>query len=343
MNHPAALAVIAAAATLSAGLAGGCDRAEAKPGDVLVFAGYTAGRDGFTRVIAEFRRHWKSKTGREIEVQTSYLGSGAQSRAVAAGFEADVVALSLEADVARIVKAGLITHDWKKGPGGGMITNSVVVFAVRPGNPKGVRGWADLVRPGVEILTPDPRMSGGAQWNVLAAYGAARRGKTTGFAGDQGARAYLAALSANVKVLDKGARESIIQFENGIGDVAITYESEVLAGRIRGRKTDFVLPDSTILIENPAAVVDVYVDHRGRRAAAEEFLTFLHSPAAQAIFAESGLRPTHPEIGAKSAGLYRRPADLFTVEEFGGWGKAAPEFSGPDGLYTKIAAGRKAE
>lgn len=339
-----AVAAVVSAAALSAALAfaGGCGKAQAGDADVLVFAGYTAGRDAYSRVISEFRNHWKAKTGRDVDVRASYLGSGAQSRAVVAGFEADVVALSLESDIDRISKAGLITHDWRDRPHRGFVTASTVVFAVGKGNPRGIREWADLLKPGTAVLTPDPRMSGGAQWNVLAAYGAARRGKVSGFsADDAGALKFLSALFAGVKVLDKGARESIIQFEHGIGDVALTYESEVLAGRVRGRDVDYVIPDSTILIENPAALVDVFAERHGSRAVAEEFLAFLRSPAAQAIFADSGLRPMHPEIAAKAAGVYKTPADLFTIREFGGWKKAAPEYFGPEGVYTKLATGRK--
>ena len=194
-----------------------------------------------------------------------YLGSGAQSRAIVEGFEADVAALSLEADINRIEKAGLITQDWKDGPTKGMVSDSVVVFAVRPGNPKGIKDWADLAKPGVQILTPNPKTSGGAMWNILALYGAAKRGFVEGVPAndDAAATAFLTSVLKNVTVMDKGARESITNFEKGVGDVAITYENEVLVGQQGGQDYEMVIPRSTILIENPVAVVDSYADKHG--------------------------------------------------------------------------------
>ena len=182
-----------------------------------------------------FQKYWKDKTGQTVTFEESYQGSGAQSRAVVEGFEADIVALSLEADVIRIEKAGLITHDWRSEPFGGMVSTSVVAFAVHEGNPKNIKDWADLTQENLEILTPNPKTSGGAMWNILALYGAAKRGKVAGYtADDEGAQKFLLDVLNNVTVMDKGARESITNFEKGIGDVAITYENEVLVGRQAG-------------------------------------------------------------------------------------------------------------
>src|SRR5688500_16788543 len=213
----------------------------------LTLAAYTTPREAYAEIIPAFQAYWKEKTGQTVIFEESYQGSGAQSRAVVEGFEADVVALSLEADVNRIEDAGLITHDWRSEPYGGMVSTSVVAFAVREGNPEGIQDWADLAKPDLEILTPNPKTSGGAMWNVLALYGAAKRGHVEGFsADDQGAQDFLLAVLQNVSIMDKGARESITTFEKGVGDVAITYENEGLGGQKAGVKYELVLPSSTI-------------------------------------------------------------------------------------------------
>jgi len=214
------------------------------------------------------------------------------------------------------------------------------VFAVRKGNPKGITDWADLSKPGVEILTPNPKTSGGAQWNILALYGAARRGFVDGVPkGDEAAAtAFLQAVLKNVTVLDKGARESITNFEKGVGDVAITYENEVLVAQKGGLDYDMVIPRSTILIENPVALVDTYVAKHGTRTVAEAFLAFLQTNEAQLIFAEYGLRSVDAEVAKATAEQYPAVADLFTIAEFGGWDKATPEFFGDAGVFTKTIA-----
>ena len=181
----------------------------------LILGGYTTPREAYGKaIIPAFQKYWKEKTGRQVDFQESYQGSGAQSRAIIGGFEADIAALSLEGDINKIADAGLITHNWKSGPDGGMVSTSVVVIAVRQGNPKGIKDWADLARPGLNILTPDPKTSGGAQWNINAIYGAALRG----FAGvpkddKDAAQEFLKSVFRNVSILDKGARESITNYE----------------------------------------------------------------------------------------------------------------------------------
>lgn len=305
--------------------------------DRLTLAAYTTPREAYGEILPLFQEAWREQTGREVRFEESYLGSGAQSRAVVGGFEADVVALSLAADVDRIADAGLITHPWTGAPHGGMVSRSVVVIAVREGNPLGISDWADLARPGLDILTPDPKTSGGAQWNVLAMYGAAERGHVAGFeASGEGAADFLASVFANVSVLDKAARESITNFEKGVGDVAITYENEVLVGRQSGQTYEYVLPTSTILIENPAAIVDENVDRHGSRAAAEAFLRFLHAPEAQRVYARHGLRPVDPDVAAEVVEEYPPVTDLFTVEHFGGWGEISERFFGAGGVYAAV-------
>lgn len=303
----------------------------------LILGAYTTPREAYGELIPIFRQQWQDQTGQDVAFEESYLGSGAQSRAIVEGFEADVTALSLEADVNRIEQAGLITHDWKDSPSKGMVSDSIVVFAVRKGNPKGIADWADLAKPGVQILTPNPKTSGGAMWNILALYGAAKRGYVEGVpAGDDAAAIeFLKAVFRNVTVMDKGARESITNFEKGVGDVAITYENEVLVARKGGQDYDMVIPRSTILIENPLAVVDAYVDKHGTRQAAEAFVQFLFSKQAQEIFAQYGLRSIDPEVAKATEDQYPPVEDLFTIDYFGGWEAATPAFFGANGVFTQ--------
>jgi sulfate transport system substrate-binding protein len=304
----------------------------------LVLAAYTTPREAYGEIIPRFQDFWLSETGQKVVFEESYLGSGAQSRAVVEGFEADIVALSLEADVTRIQKAGLITHDWKAGEYQGIVTTSIVAFAVRQGNPKNVQDWSDLANPSIEVLTPNPNMSGGAMWNILGLYGAALRGKISGVPADDRAAAseFLRQVLSNVSVMDKSARESILNFEMGIGDLAITYENEVLVGRSSGQTYELVIPTSTILIENPIAVVDVNVEKHGTREAAEAFVQFLYSREAQDIFARYGLRVVNPESAAASASSYPEVEDLFSVDYFGGWETVMVDYFGPEGIYNAV-------
>jgi sulfate transport system substrate-binding protein len=307
-------------------------------GDVkLIFGAYTTPREAYGEIIQLFRDYWYEETGQTVIFDVSYLGSGAQSRAVVEGFEADIVALSLEADINRIQEAGLITHDWKANPYQGVVTTSVVSFAVRKGNPKAIQDWDDLAQPGMEILTPNPSTSGGAMWNILALYGAALRGNVPGVPGDdpEAAGEFLRSVLTNVTVMDKAARDSILNFEKGIGDLAITYENEILVGRQAGAEYERVIPTSTILIENPIALVDVNVDKHGTRAVAEAFIDFVYSQEAQEIYAEHGLRVVLPEVAAAHEDVYPPIADLFTVAYFGGWEQIMQAIFGESGVYTE--------
>jgi sulfate/thiosulfate transport system substrate-binding protein len=324
-----------------AGPASGTGSNNPSGGQVKITLGaYTTPREAYREIIPRFQQQWKEQTGQTVVFEESYLGSGAQSRAVVEGFEADIVALSLEADVTRIERAGLITHDWKAKPYGGMVSTSVVSFAVRKGNPQNVQDWDDLAHPGIEVLTPNPRMSGGAMWNILGLYGAATRGYVEGVPADDPAAAqeYLLKVLQNVTVMDQSARESITNYEKGIGDVAITYENEVLVGLLSGDYYELVIPRSTILIENPVALVDTYVDKHGNREAVEAFLDFLFTEEAQMIFARYGLRSPDPEVAASTAEQYPPVEDLFTITYFGGWDAATPAIFGDNGVFTLTLA-----
>jgi sulfate transport system substrate-binding protein len=331
-----AAVVVCLTAACSGPSAGSDDESSVK----LILGAYTTPREAYAELIPLFAAQWQDKTGQAVTFEESYLGSGAQSRAIVEGFEADIAALSLEADIERIVQAGLITYDWKSAPYQGMISTSVVAFAVRKGNPKNIQDWADLAQPGLEVLTPDPKSSGGAMWNILALYGAAMRGQVEGVpANDAGAaNAFLMAVLRNVTVLDKSARDSITNFEKGVGDVAITYENEVRVGQQAGQDYELVLPRSTILIENPAAVVDAYADKHGTREAAEAFVAFLVTREAQEIFARHGLRSLDPEVAQATASEYPPVEDLFTIEHFGGWAEATPRFFADTGIYSQAIA-----
>jgi sulfate transport system substrate-binding protein len=330
---------------LSASLAStlqGCGGQGSKGGNrvTLILGGYTTPREAYGKaLIPAFQKYWKEKTGQDVEFQESYQGSGAQSRAIIGGFEADIAALSLEGDIDKIAEAGLISHDWKSTPNRGMVSTSIVVIAVRSGNPKNIKDWPDLAHAGLNVLTPDPKTSGGAQWNINAIYGAALRG-FAGVAKDDKAAAqeFLKSVLRNVSIMDKGARESITTFEKGVGDAAITYENEVLVGRQSGQNYDYVVPHSTILIENPIALVDKYVDKHGAREVAEAFVNFLWTQEAQRGYAKYGLRPVVPTAVAGEV-LAQFPAvqDLWKVDYLGGWKKVADEIYGPQGVYSKTS------
>jgi sulfate/thiosulfate transport system substrate-binding protein len=306
----------------------------------LTLGAYTTPREVYGReILPAFAKHWKERTGQEVKFQESYLGSGAQARAIVGGFEADVAALSLEPDIEQIAKAKLLTHDWKTAANGGMVSRSVVVIAVRPGNPKHISGWDDLRRPGIDVVTPNPRTSGGAMWNVAAIYGAALRGGTSAPKGDSAAaERFLRDVFRNVSVMDKGARESLLTFETGAGDAAITYENEVLVARKAGKAMDYVVPSSTILIENPVAVVDVYADKHGNRELADEFVKFLATPEAQRAYASYGLRPVDAKIAQEGAGDFPAVPALFTIRDLGGWPSVTKTLFAPDGVFERVTA-----
>jgi sulfate/thiosulfate transport system substrate-binding protein len=303
----------------------------------LTLGAYTTPREAYGKaIIPAFRKYWREKTGQQVEIQESYQGSGAQARAIINGFEADIAALSLEGDIDKIAAAGLITHAWKDRPHRGIVSTSLVVLAVRPGNPKAIRDWADLAKPGLNILTPDPKTSGGAQWNINALYGAALRG-FAGIGKDDPAAAqqFLKSVFQNVTIMDKGARESITNFEKGVGDVAITYENEVLVARQADQQYDYVIPRSTILIENPVALIDKYVDQHGTRKVAEGFIEFLFTKEAQLAFAKYGLRSIDEAVGKETEGQFPPVEDLWKIDYLGGWPRVTQEIYGPQGIYTR--------
>src|SRR5258706_8110791 len=331
--------IVASLLSSCTGNAANSTNAASKSSLKLTLAGYSTPAEAYGKIIPLFVAQWKADLNQDVTFEQSYGGSGAQSRAVIGGLEADVVALSLEDDVTNIAKASLITRDWQAiEPNKGIVSTSIVAFAVRKGNPKNIHDWADLAQPGLEVLTPDPKTSGGAQWNILALYGAALRGKVTGVpANDETAATnFLVSVLKNVTALDKDARSSITNFETGNGDVAITYENEVLLGQQRSQDYELVIPSSTILIENPDAVVDVDSDKHGTTEVADAFVKFLFTKDAQQIFAEYGYRSEDPDVAAATANQFPAVTDLFTIDDvFGGWKEAKTKYFSDTGIYVQ--------
>jgi sulfate/thiosulfate transport system substrate-binding protein len=313
---------------------------------VLTLAAYSTPREAYGKIIPAFQAKWKADHNETVIFQESYGGSTSQAQNIVNGFQADVAALSLAPDLKTLVDAGLVAKDWESGTNGGMVSASVVVFDVRPDNPRGLSDWNDLAQNGLGILTPDPASSGGARWNIVAAYGAAKRGAVAGYSGDPaGAQSLLTDIFRNVTVLDKSARDSIKNFESGNGDIAITYENEVLVAKAAGLPDEMIIPPSTVLIENPVAVVDANVDKHCVRAVAEAFVEYLHTPPAQDLYKKAGfLRPADPKAAAAGDGKVFAPIkELFTVKDVGGWDAIATDvFGKPDGVFTKAFAAAQA-
>ncbi|MGH2672526.1 MAG: sulfate ABC transporter substrate-binding protein [Actinomycetota bacterium] len=307
----------------------------------ISFAAYSTPREAYGKILSAFKTAWKDEhDGQEVIFQESYDASTLQASRVVGGYEADIVALSLGPDVDEIADAGLITHDWTQETDGGMVTTSVVVFDVRPGNPKGIQDWDDLAAPGVEVLTPDPASSGGARWNLVSGWGAALRGYGDVTEGDEaGATALLEGVLGNVLSFDSSARKSIQNFEDGNGDVAITYENEVLTARAAGKEDEAVYPPSGVLIENPVAIVDQNVDKHCVREVAEAFVEYLHTDEVKEIFLDAGYRSTDLAEAQKGGDGYPAIEDLWDVDEFGGWDALNEKLFSDTGLVTQAQAG----
>ena len=304
------------AATVAAGAAliacGG------ESGTNIALVAYSTPREAYAELIPAFQ---KTDAGTDVTFDESYGSSGEQSRGVEAGLPADVVGFSLEPDMARLVDAGLVAADWNQNEYDGFVTKSVVVLVVRKGNPKGITGWADLTKPDVEVIEPNPFTSGGAKWNIMAAYGAQlKQGKS-----EDEAKAYLKDLFDHVPVQDKSAREALQTFVGGKGDVLLSYENEAIAAQQAGEDVEYVVPAETILIENPLAVTE----EAASSAAARAFYDFLYTPEAQEIFVSKGYRPVVE--GVPGADQFPTPASLFTIADLGGWPQVNDAFFAPDG------------
>jgi sulfate/thiosulfate transport system substrate-binding protein len=281
----------------------------------LALVAYSTPQAAYEKLIAAFQQ---TDAGKNIKFTQSYGASGDQSRAVAAGLKADIVALSLEPDITRLVTAKLVDASWKADQYHGMITDSVAVIGTRKGNPKNLKTWDDLIKPGVAVLTPNPFTSGGAKWNILAGWGA----KSNKGADPVAGAAYLQSLFSNVPVQDSSGRASLQTFTGGKGDAIISYENEALFAQRNGQSIDYTVPDATILIENPIAVTT----NSAHPVQAKAFLDFLHTPAAQKIYAENGYRPVVAGVGGPS---FPTPSQLFTINDLGGWSKVNKDLFDP--------------
>jgi sulfate transport system substrate-binding protein len=293
----------------------------------LSLVAYSTPREALGKLITSFQ---KTGAGNGVSFTQSYGASGDQARAVSAGLKADIVYLSLAPDVDTLVKAGLVDSKWNRQSYKGIVTDSVVVFAVRDGNPKKLRTWDDLTKPGVSVITPNPFTSGGARWNVMAAYGAWLK---QGLKPKQ-ARAKLLALFKNVSVQDKSARDALNTFLSGKGDVLLTYENEAIAAQLAKQPVQYVIPKATILIENPIAVTK----DSANKDAANSFLRYLRTPDAQQIFADYGYRPVLKSVLEANRKRFPKRPDLFTINNLGlgGWDKVQKVFFDSD---TGVMAG----
>ena len=324
--------LLATALGLAAVLAISTSAAQARPtATQLSLVAYSTPAAAFSKIIPAFQA---TPAGKDVTFKQSYGASGPQAAAVHNGLPADIVELSLAPDVRVLTQAGLVSTTWNKDQYGGMVTDSIVVFAVRKGNPKNIKTWNDLIKPGIQVINPNPFTSGGARWNVMAAWGAQIKQKKT----EKQANAYLTALYENIAVQDSSARASLNTFIGGKGDVLLGYENEIIQAQQAGADLQFVRPSATLLIENPVAVLK----KTAHPTEAKAFVDFLRTDTAQNLFAETGYRPVVKSVFAKWTKTFPIPRQLFTIRDIvkGGWVAAQPKFFDPNtGIVKKIQSG----
>jgi sulfate/thiosulfate transport system substrate-binding protein len=327
------LAGLALAATIAA--------APAAPAatTTLLNASYDPTRELYEEYNKEFAKHWKAKTGNDVQIKQSHGGSGKQARTVIDGLPADVVTLALAGDIDALVTSGkLLPVNWQtRLPHNSSPYTSTIVFLVRKGNPKGIKDWGDLTKPGIEVITPNPKTSGGARWNYLAAWAWAL--KQPG-GNEASAKDYVRKLYKNVPVLDTGARGSTTTFvQRGIGDVLLAWENEAYLSikELGPDKVEMVVPSLSVLAEPPVTVVDKVVLRRGTKDVATEYLQHLYSPAAQEIIAKNFYRPIDPKVAAKYAKQFPK-INLVTIADFGGWDKTQKAHFADGGVFDQIYA-----
>jgi sulfate/thiosulfate-binding protein len=330
-RKPARL-LLATALGLTAALAVATSAAQARPAATnLSLVAYSTPAAAFSKIIPAFQA---TPAGKDVTFKQSYGASGPQAAAVHNGLPADVVNLSLAPDVSVLTQAGLVSTNWNKDKFGGMVTDSIVVFVVREGNPKNIKTWADLIKPGIQVINANPFTSGGARWNVMAAWGAQIRAHKT----EKQANAYLASLYKNITVQDSSARASMNTFVSGKGDVLLAYENEAIQAQQSGAKIAFVRPSATLLIENPIAVLK----GSQHQAEAKAFIDFTRTAPAQEIYATYGYRPILKSVADKWVKTFPVPKKLFTIREIvkGGWPVVQPKFFDPNtGILKQIQSG----
>jgi sulfate/thiosulfate transport system substrate-binding protein len=324
--------MLAAALGMTAVLAASASAAQARPASTnLSLVAYSTPAGAFSKIIPAFQA---TAAGKDVTFKQSYGASGSQAAAVHNGQPADVVNLSFAPDVSVLSQAGLVSTNWNRDQYGGIVTDSIVVFVVRKGNPKNIKSWADLTKPGVQVINANPFTSGGARWNVMAAWGAQIKAHKT----EKQANAYLTALYKNITVQDSSARASMNTFVGGKGDVLLAYENEAIQAQQAGADIQFVRPSATILIENPIAVLK----NTQHPTEAKAFVAFTRSPAAQNIWATYGYRPIDKTVFKKWTKTFPVPRQLFTIRDIvkGGWPVVQPKFFDPNnGLLKQIQNG----
>ncbi|MCL5887731.1 MAG: sulfate ABC transporter substrate-binding protein [Actinobacteria bacterium] len=330
-------ATLVAALAIVAGLMAGCSRQteEQVTTRELTIVSFAVTEEAYAEVIPLFQSYWKDKTGEDVQFVESFGGSASQARAVIDGLEADVVHLAMEPDVRRIEEAGLIEAGWQdRAPRDAIPSTSLIVLGVRPGNPEGLDDWNALAGEGVAIVTPDPKTSGGARWNVLGAWGSITQTGGT----EEAAMDLLAGIFGNTKVLAPNARDATNTFlQQRIGDAVIMWESEALLAKAEGEELDIVYPANTVLAETAVAVVDANAKAKGNEEVARAFVDFLFTPEAQRAFAEAGLRPVDEGVLAEYADVYFAPSGKqYTIDDFGGWAEADTKFFVDGALYDQI-------
>jgi len=340
------LAGLSLSVAIAACSGGGANNSTASPGGSaspvanssgnveLTLVSFAVTKAAHDQIIPKFVQKWQQEHNQTVTFNQSYGGSGSQTRAVIDGLEADVVNLALALDTKKIEQAGLIAPGWEnKAPNGAIVSRSVAALVTREGNPKGIRDWSDLARDGVQVITANPKTSGGARWNFLGLWGSVTR------TGGDDARAldFTTKVFKNVPVLPKDAREaSDVFFKQGQGDVLINYENEVILAAQNGQKLPYVVPEVNISIDNPVAVVDKNVDKHGTREVAEAFVQFLYTPEAQREFAKVGFRPVDSGVGEEVAKQYKKLNTLFSVQDLGGWDNIQKKFFDDGAIFDKI-------
>ncbi|XGB40949.1 MAG: sulfate ABC transporter substrate-binding protein [Nodosilinea sp. LVE1205-7] len=330
------LALTTTAAIAACGGQGSGDNQASGKKVELTLVSYAVTQAAYEQIIPKFAAAWKQKTGQEVLFNQSYGGSGSQTRAILDGLEADVAALALAGDTKKLQEGGLIQPGWEKqAPNNAIVHKSVAVLVVRKGNPKNIKGWDDLARDDVSVVTANPKTSGGAKWNFLAAWGY----KTQGGKSEVEALNFVTKIYKNVPVLPKDAREATdVFYTREQGDVLINYENEVLLASQKGEVQPFIIPDVNISIDNPVAVVDANVDKHGTREVAEAFVQFLFTPEAQREFARVGFRPVDPTVAKEFIQQFPQVKTLFTVTDLGGWSEVNKKFFADGAIFDQIQA-----
>lgn len=306
----------------------------------LVIGAYSVAKDALTEILPHFQQEWEEKTGQIVKFQESYEASGTQARAIAGGFEADVTLLAMEGDIDKLIRANLLDASWKNKPEGGMVSRSIVVLGTREGNPLGIQDFTDLTKPGIKVVYPNPKTSGGAQWDINAIYGAGLKlSEQQGKKDPESAKQFLEQVHHNIESLDKSGRSSMAAFEYGVGDVIVTYENELRARIAKGVKYDIIVPPATILIENPAAVVSKYADKHDTREVAEALVEYLWSEDAQRIFAKHGFRSVNEVVYNENKSEFPIPEGLFDIEYLGGWEHVRETIYSKRGVWYQVLAG----